>query len=64
MRLDADGDGALSFAEFRKSPGVRDLTEDQQEDRFEALDRNRDHQLTPDETRPHPKPVADPPAGG
>lgn len=64
MKLDSDGDGALSFAEFRKSPAVRDLTEDEQEDRFEKLDRNGDHKLTPDEIHPLPKREAPPPADG
>ncbi|WP_193211969.1 EF-hand domain-containing protein [Luteolibacter marinus] len=40
--LDTDGDGALSFEEFRKSPFLKDKGEDEQEDRFEAMDRNDD----------------------
>lgn len=48
-KLDADGDGFVTFAEFRASPTSRDLTEDEQEDRFEALDKDRDHKLSPDE---------------
>lgn len=53
-RLDQDGDGALSFEEFRAGPTVRDLAEDEQEDRFEALDKNNDQKLTPDELAPPP----------
>jgi Ca2+-binding EF-hand superfamily protein len=43
--LDENGDGAVSFGEFRKAPPVRDLGEDEQEDRFEALDKNGDKKL-------------------
>ncbi len=43
--LDANGDGSISFEEFRKAPPVRDLGEDEQEDRFEALDKNGDKKL-------------------
>lgn len=50
-QLDRDGDGSLSFEEFREGPAVRNLTEDEQEDRFEALDRNKDLKLTPEERR-------------
>lgn len=45
--LDQDGDGALSFEEFRASPAVRDLSEDEQEDRFVKLDRDGDQKITP-----------------
>jgi Ca2+-binding EF-hand superfamily protein len=62
-RPDADGDGFVSFEEFRQSPEVRQLNEDVQEDRFEALDVNGDLKLSPEErskaTPPHranPKP--------
>lgn len=48
-RLDSNGDGALSFEEFRAGPLLRDLTEDEQEDRFEALDKNHDQKLTEEE---------------
>lgn len=62
-RLDEDKDGALSFEEFRKGPAVRELTEDEQEDRFEALDRNHDLKITakdfpppaPKGEAPHPQ---------
>lgn len=45
--LDRDGDGGLSFEEFRVGPAVRNLSEDEQEDRFEAQDRDGDQKLTP-----------------
>jgi len=48
-RQDADGDGFVSFEEFRQSPEMRQLSEDEQEDRFEALDLNGDLKLSPEE---------------
>jgi len=45
-QLDLNGDGALSFEEFRKGPAIKNLTEDEQEDRFELIDRNGDHKLS------------------
>ena len=48
-KLDTNGDGALSFDEFRLGPAVKDLTEDQQEDRFELLDRNHDKKISPED---------------
>lgn len=51
-QLDKDGDGALSFEEFRAGPMVKRSGEDEQEDRFEAMDRNKDGKITPDEIRP------------
>jgi len=42
---DKNGDGALSFEEFRQVPSVKRDGEDQQEDRFEELDRNKDLKL-------------------
>lgn len=62
--LDRDGDGALSFEEFRKGPAVEHLSEDEQEDRFEALDRDGDQKLTPEDLpprRPHAGPSDPPP---
>jgi len=47
--LDEDDDGALSFDEFRKAPWMRELGEDEQENRFEALDKDQDLKLTPRE---------------
>ena len=48
-RLDKDGDGALSFEEFRVLPRLQDVGEDAQEDRFEELDKNGDGKLQRDE---------------
>lgn len=65
-KLDLDGDGALSFEEFRKGPAVKNLTEDEQEDRFESIDRNGDHKLSAEDfppPPPHDKPEP-PPADG
>ena len=63
-RLDQDGDKALSFEEFRQNPAVKNLGEDEQEERFEALDGNSDGKLAPDEMsgpRPPrgPRPLAE-----
>lgn len=59
--LDTNGDGALSFDEFRTGPAVRNLSEDQQEDRFELLDRNHDQKISADDFSPPASPaVADP----
>jgi hypothetical protein len=33
---------------------ARNLTEDEQEDRFEAMDKNHDQKLTPDDFPPPP----------
>lgn len=55
-QLDQDGNGSVSFEEFRVGPAVRDLTEDQQEDRFEALDKNQDLMITPEELPSSPPP--------
>jgi Ca2+-binding EF-hand superfamily protein len=51
-QLDQDGDGALSFEEFRKGPAVSQLSEEAQEDRFEAMDKNGDQKLTPEDFPP------------
>jgi Ca2+-binding EF-hand superfamily protein len=56
LKLDLDGDGALSFEEFRKGPQVKGLTEDEQEQRFQEIDRNGDLKLTPDDFPPPPPP--------
>lgn len=55
-KLDLDGDGALSFEEFRVGASVRNLTEDEQEDRFELLDRNGDQKISPEDFPPPPPP--------
>jgi Ca2+-binding EF-hand superfamily protein len=52
-KLDLNQDGGLSFEEFRAGSAMKGLTEDEQEDRFEMLDRNGDHKLTPED---FPKP--------
>ena len=54
--LDQDADGALNFEEFRRGPAFKNLTEDQQEERFEAMDKNHDLKLTADEFPPPPPP--------
>lgn len=54
-KLDTNGDGTLSFEEFRAGPSVKDLSEDQQEDRFELLDRNKDLKISPEDFPP-PRP--------
>ena len=46
-RLDQNGDGALSFDEFRVSWLVKELSEEQRKAVFAALDQNHDQQLTP-----------------
>jgi Ca2+-binding EF-hand superfamily protein len=38
--LDKNGDKSLSFEEFRQAPWLKEKGEDEQEDAFEALDRN------------------------
>lgn len=40
--LDKNGDGALSFEEFRQAPFLKDRDEDFQEARFNEMDRNKD----------------------
>ena len=58
-KLDTDDDGALSFEEFRKGPAVNHLTEDEQEDRFELLDRNRDGKISQEDFGKSPEPAED-----
>jgi Ca2+-binding EF-hand superfamily protein len=53
-KLDVNGDGSISFEEFRAGPAVKNLTEDQQEDRFELLDRNGDQKISPEDFPPPP----------
>jgi Ca2+-binding EF-hand superfamily protein len=53
-RLDLNGDGALSFEEFRAGPAVKGLTEDEQEERFERLDRNGDLKISSEDSAPPP----------
>jgi len=42
----------LAFAEFRVGPAVKDLTEDEQERRFELLDRSGDLKISRDDFPP------------
>ncbi|NQX01538.1 EF-hand domain-containing protein [bacterium] len=53
-KLDVNGDGSLSFEEFRAGPAIKNLTEDEQEDRFEVLDRNGDLKISPEDFPPPP----------
>lgn len=57
-KLDLNADGALSFDEFRTGPAVKNLTEDEQEDRFELLDRNKDLKISPEDFPPAATPPA------
>ncbi|MCW1921360.1 EF-hand domain-containing protein [Luteolibacter arcticus] len=41
-KLDQNGDAALSFEEFRQAGFLKEKSEDEQEDRFEEMDRNKD----------------------
>jgi Ca2+-binding EF-hand superfamily protein len=59
-KLDLDGDGALTFEEFRKGPAVKNLTEDQQEERFQMLDRNGDLKISIEDFPPPPPPAPAP----
>jgi Ca2+-binding EF-hand superfamily protein len=52
QQLDKNGDGCLSFDEFRVGPRVDDLSEDEREDHFEGMNNNHDQKLTPDEPAP------------
>jgi Ca2+-binding EF-hand superfamily protein len=64
--LDLNGDGALSFGEFRQGPAMKKLTEDEQEARFLMLDRNGDHKISAEDFPPKPpreEPAPPPPMG-
>ncbi len=54
--LDADGNGGLSFEEFRIGAGVEQLGEDEQEDRFEKLDHNGDLEISMEDAPIPPRP--------
>lgn len=50
-QFDKDADGALSFEEFRNMPALKELGEDDQEDHFEAWDRNKDLKISAEDFR-------------
>lgn len=54
-RLDANGDGAVTFEEFQKAPFAEKLGEDALEERFMKLDKNGDKRLTQDDMPPPPE---------
>jgi Ca2+-binding EF-hand superfamily protein len=65
-KLDQNGDGALSFEEFRQAGFLKDKSEDEQEDRFEEMDRNKDLKIDAADFPPppdRPKPEGDKPKG-
>ena len=63
--LDTNGDGALNFDEFRKSPFIKGKDEDEQEDRFEQMDRNGDQKIdATDFKKPGPGDRKEPRKGG
>ncbi len=53
-QLDKDSDGSLSFDEFRAAPWMEKLSEDEQEDKFEAMDKNHDLKLNAEDFPPPP----------
>ena len=61
-KLDQNGDGALNFEEFRQAGFLKDKSEDEQEDRFEEMDRNKDLKI--DATDFPPPPDGPKPEGG
>lgn len=58
--LDTDKSGSVSFEEFRKSPRVKDQSEDDQEDAFERLDRNGNSVIDKEEFPRGPRPGESP----
>jgi len=54
-KLDQNGDGALTFEEFRQAPFLKDQSEDAQEDRFEDMDRNKDLKIDAADFPPPPQ---------
>lgn len=54
-KLDQNGDGALSFEEFRQAGFLKDKSEDEQEDRFEEMDRNKDLKIDAADFPPPPE---------
>ncbi len=56
-KLDTNQDGVLSFEEFSKAPMISPLPEERQRERFRQLDKDHNHQLTPQEFAPaNPRP--------
>ncbi len=59
--LDRNGDGSLNFEEFRQAGFLKGKCEDEQEDRFEEIDRNHDLKIDasdlppPGEGKPRPE---------
>lgn len=53
-KLDQNGDGALSFEEFRQAGFLKDKSEDEQEDCFEEMDRNKDLKIDAADFPPPP----------
>lgn len=53
-KLDENRDGVITFEEFRRGPAIAKLSEDEQEDRFEKLDRNKDLKITREDFGPPP----------
>ncbi|MCW1883638.1 EF-hand domain-containing protein [Luteolibacter flavescens] len=54
-RLDQNGDGALSFEEFRQAGFLKGKSEDEQEDVFEKMDRNKDLKIDATDFPPPPE---------
>lgn len=59
--LDRDGDKALGFEEFRQAGFLKGKSEDEQEDRFEEMDRNHDLKI---DAADFPPPLPPPPGEG
>jgi Ca2+-binding EF-hand superfamily protein len=54
-QLDKNADGTVTFDEFRAGPQAGGLSEDELEDRFEAMDKNGDQKLTKEDFPPPPR---------
>ncbi|TAE91680.1 MAG: hypothetical protein EAZ81_05510 [Verrucomicrobia bacterium] len=52
-RLDVNKDQVLDFSEFQKFPPVAQLSEDEQEDRFQKIDANSDGKIDAPEWKKH-----------
>lgn len=53
-KLDANGDGSLSFGEFRTGPEVSDLSEEKQKSLFQRLDSDGDGRISIKDCPPPP----------